>query len=41
MLLRVSLEELFLFFFLPDVEIKLDEDGFVLPFTVDEDVHKR
>ncbi|XP_059132224.1 FAST kinase domain-containing protein 3, mitochondrial [Peromyscus eremicus] len=24
-----------------DVEIKLDEDGFVLPFTVDEDVHKR
>lgn len=24
-----------------DVEIKLDEEGFVLPFTVDEDVHKR
>lgn len=24
-----------------DVEIKLDEDGFVLPFTIDEDVHKR
>ncbi|XP_060236350.1 FAST kinase domain-containing protein 3, mitochondrial isoform X2 [Meriones unguiculatus] len=24
-----------------DVEIKLDEDGFVLPFTVDEDIHKR
>ncbi|XP_006875408.1 PREDICTED: FAST kinase domain-containing protein 3 [Chrysochloris asiatica] len=24
-----------------DVEIKLDEDGFVLPFTVHEDVHKR
>ncbi|XP_027255915.1 FAST kinase domain-containing protein 3, mitochondrial isoform X1 [Cricetulus griseus] len=24
-----------------DVEIKLDEDGFVLPFTVEEDVHKR
>ncbi|XP_012513469.1 PREDICTED: FAST kinase domain-containing protein 3 [Propithecus coquereli] len=23
-----------------DVEIKLDEEGFVLPFTVDEDVHK-
>ncbi|XP_045421580.1 FAST kinase domain-containing protein 3, mitochondrial isoform X2 [Lemur catta] len=24
-----------------DVEIKLDEEGFVLPFAVDEDVHKR
>ncbi|XP_012330694.2 FAST kinase domain-containing protein 3, mitochondrial [Aotus nancymaae] len=24
-----------------DVEIKLDEEGFVLPFTVNEDVHKR
>ncbi|XP_071468808.1 FAST kinase domain-containing protein 3, mitochondrial isoform X1 [Marmota flaviventris] len=24
-----------------DVEIKLDEEGFVLPFTVDEDIHKR
>uniref|UniRef100_A0A8C3W044 FAST kinase domains 3 n=1 Tax=Catagonus wagneri TaxID=51154 RepID=A0A8C3W044_9CETA len=24
-----------------DVEIKLDEDGFVLPFTADEDVHTR
>ncbi|KAB1281175.1 FAST kinase domain-containing protein 3; mitochondrial [Camelus dromedarius] len=24
-----------------DVEIKLDGDGFVVPFTVDEDVHKR
>ncbi|XP_008049700.1 FAST kinase domain-containing protein 3, mitochondrial [Carlito syrichta] len=24
-----------------DVEIKLDEEGFVLPVTVDEDVHKR
>lgn len=24
-----------------DVEIKLDEDGFVLPFTADEDVHRR
>ncbi|XP_034379577.1 FAST kinase domain-containing protein 3, mitochondrial isoform X2 [Arvicanthis niloticus] len=24
-----------------DVEIKLDEDGFVLPSTVDEDIHKR
>ncbi|NIG59475.1 FAST kinase domain-containing protein 3 [Pontoporia blainvillei] len=24
-----------------DVEIKLDEDGFVLPFTADEDIHKR
>nr|XP_004673288.2 FAST kinase domain-containing protein 3, mitochondrial [Jaculus jaculus] len=24
-----------------DIEIKLDEEGFVLPFTVDEDVHKR
>ncbi|XP_023590584.1 FAST kinase domain-containing protein 3, mitochondrial isoform X1 [Trichechus manatus latirostris] len=24
-----------------DVEIKLDEEGFVLPFTVDEDVRKR
>lgn len=27
--------------FSPDVEIKLDEEGFVLPFTVNEDVHKR
>ncbi|XP_055965031.1 FAST kinase domain-containing protein 3, mitochondrial [Sorex fumeus] len=24
-----------------DVEIKLDEEGFVLPFTVNEDIHKR
>ncbi|XP_071063527.1 FAST kinase domain-containing protein 3, mitochondrial-like isoform X2 [Dasypus novemcinctus] len=24
-----------------DIEIKLDKEGFVLPFTVDEDVHKR
>ncbi|XP_047411400.1 FAST kinase domain-containing protein 3, mitochondrial [Sciurus carolinensis] len=24
-----------------DVEIKLDEEGFVLPYTVDEDIHKR
>ncbi|XP_043457189.1 FAST kinase domain-containing protein 3, mitochondrial [Prionailurus bengalensis] len=24
-----------------DVEIKLDEEGLVLPFTIDEDVHKR
>ncbi|KAM4875458.1 FAST kinase domain-containing protein 3, mitochondrial [Thomomys bottae] len=24
-----------------DVEIKLDEEGFALPFTADEDVHKR
>jgi hypothetical protein len=28
-------------FLLPDVEVKLDEDGFVLPCTVDEDIHKR
>lgn len=27
--------------FSPDVAIKLDEEGFVLPFTVNEDVHKR
>lgn len=31
----------FSFLLSPDVEIKLDEEGFVLPFTVDEDVHKR
>lgn len=29
------------YYYTIDVEIKLDEDGFVLPFTVDEDVHTR
>lgn len=32
---------IFSFLLSPDVEIKLDEDGFVLPFTADEDVHRR
>ncbi|XP_054434317.1 FAST kinase domain-containing protein 3, mitochondrial [Pteronotus mesoamericanus] len=29
------------YYYTIDVEIKLDEEGFVLPFTFDEDVHKR
>ncbi|XP_052015826.1 FAST kinase domain-containing protein 3, mitochondrial [Apodemus sylvaticus] len=29
------------YYYTIDVEIKLDEDGFVLPFTMDEDIHKR
>uniref|UniRef100_A0A8C6HEN9 FAST kinase domains 3 n=1 Tax=Mus spicilegus TaxID=10103 RepID=A0A8C6HEN9_MUSSI len=29
------------YYYTIDVEVKLDEDGFVLPCTVDEDIHKR
>ncbi|XP_016072824.1 PREDICTED: FAST kinase domain-containing protein 3 isoform X2 [Miniopterus natalensis] len=29
------------YYYTIDVEIKLDEEGFVLPFKVDEDIHKR